>query len=176
MATTLPLGSADRELDDSLRRVRARRRWRVGLHGASTVLATAIALLLVAAAIFAWIGHGTTMVMMVRLVAIVTVALAAWWWLVRPLREHPTDAQIAHFLEDREPSLDAAVLSAVDVRALPATSGTHALDGTLAGEATAPDPDRADSGAPGGAPDATPGRRRRSGNGAGRTPPGSGAR
>ncbi len=137
MATTLPLGSADRELDDSLRRVRARRRWRVALHGASTVLATAIALLLAAAALFAWVDHGTTTVWVVRLVAIVAVGLAAWWWLVRPLREHPTDAQIAHFLEDREPSLDAAVLSAVDVRALPASSGTHALDGTLASEATA---------------------------------------
>src|SRR5690606_25068453 len=110
MATTLPIGSAHRELDDSLRRVRARRRWRVALHGAATVLAVAILLLLAAAALFAWGGHGAAAVTAARLVTLLALALAAWWWLVRPLRQRPTDAQIAHFLEDREPSLDAAVL------------------------------------------------------------------
>ncbi|MHB1225720.1 MAG: hypothetical protein ACYC2G_16955, partial [Gemmatimonadaceae bacterium] len=136
MATTLPSGTAHRELDDSLRRVRTRRLWRVALHGASAVIATAILLLLGASALFVWTDGGAA-VTAVRLLALAALAFAGWWWLVRPLRRRPSDAQIAHFLEEREPSLDAAVLSAVDVRALHAHGGAGALDGRLASEASA---------------------------------------
>ena len=43
-------------------------------------------------------------------------ALVALWF-VRPLRRRVTDAQVALYLEEHEPSLEAAILSAVDVGA-----------------------------------------------------------
>jgi membrane protein implicated in regulation of membrane protease activity len=41
------------------------------------------------------------------------VALVAWF-LIRPLRRRVTDEQVALYLEEHEPSLQSAILSAVD--------------------------------------------------------------
>ena len=46
------------------------------------------------------------------------------WFLVRPLWRRPSDAQVALYLEEHEPSLKAAVLSAIDAGADPEAAGT----------------------------------------------------
>ena len=46
-------------------------------------------------------------------------------WLVRPLRRRVSDMQVALYVEEHEPSLQAAILSAVDVGALGTGSATE---------------------------------------------------
>ena len=42
------------------------------------------------------------------------LAACAWWFLVRPLRRRVTDEQVAMYLEEHEPSLQAILISAVE--------------------------------------------------------------
>ena len=50
-----------------------------------------------------------------RIVTLAVFAALVVWWLVRPLRRRVTDMQVALYVEEHETSLQAAILSAVDV-------------------------------------------------------------
>src|SRR5262245_17502078 len=105
---------AYREIDDLIKRVRARWRGLVALR-AGAVAAVGIAIVCVIALLVArWTGHspvGLATTGVVTFAAVLTVLLLVLW----PIRRAPTDAQVARFIEEQEPSLDDCLVSAVDV-------------------------------------------------------------
>ena len=97
-----------------IRQVRGRWRWRVVL-GSLTVLAGAAVLTVLAAAwgLERWRFRPEAIVAF-RVVTYVVLVALGYLFLVRPLARRVTDVQVALYLEEHEPSLDALLLSAVD--------------------------------------------------------------
>ena len=93
-----------------------RRRWRLKLavRGAARVALTAFVVFLVAAYGLEWARFTSVSIIAARGVLALTVVLAAWVFLVRPLRRQVTDEQVALYLEEHDPSLQAMVVSAVE--------------------------------------------------------------
>src|SRR5512142_1839653 len=93
-----------------------RRRWRLKLavRGAARVALTAFVVFLVAAYGLEWARFTSVSIIAARAVLALTVVLAAWVFLVRPLRRQVTDEQVALYLEEHDPSLQAMVVSAVE--------------------------------------------------------------
>lgn len=96
-----------------------RRRWRakLALRGIALIAGTAALVLLASA----W-GLEATRFQPAAIIAfragLGAVALAsAWAFLIRPLRRRVTDEQVALYLEEREPSFDASLISAVGAAA-----------------------------------------------------------
>lgn len=102
-----------------------RRRWRLKLavRGAARVAVTAFVLFLVAAYGLEWARFTPASIISARVVMLVVVLAAAWVFLVRPLRRRVTDEQVALYLEEHDPSLQAMVVSAVE--ASRSASGDH---------------------------------------------------
>ncbi len=98
-----------------LRSVRAR--WRLGLvlRGTAVVLGTAFAAFLLSAYGLEATRFSPGAVTALRLGAWGVALAAAGWFLVRPLLRRVTDDQVALYLEEHEPSLEAAILGAVGV-------------------------------------------------------------
>ncbi len=107
----------------------ARRRWRMrlALHGAAIVLAAGTA----AAIAGAWgvqrLAFSPGAITAFRAVLALLVAGLAVAYLVRPQLRRPTDARMALYLEEQEPSLDATLISALD----PAATGSESLSPEL---------------------------------------------
>ncbi|HZM95451.1 MAG TPA: DUF4175 family protein [Vicinamibacterales bacterium] len=93
-----------------------RRRWRLklALRGVVRVLAVLLAFFLVAATLMQWDRFSPVSIVLARLSLAVTVLAAVYWFLIRPLRQRVTDEQVALYLEEHEPSLQATLLSAVE--------------------------------------------------------------
>src|SRR5215212_5068220 len=103
-----------------------RRRWRVKLavRGAA-IAAGCIALALVASALLLqWMRFTPQSILAFRIVLAAIVGVLAYLLLVRPLLRRVTDEQVALYLEEHEPSLEAAIISAVEAErsGLPAES------------------------------------------------------
>ena len=107
------------ELLDAIRHVRTRWRMRIALRG----LAALLGIGLVAFLVSSWGMEGTrfspAVVNGFRTFTWLTLLAVGIRFLVRPLWRRPSDAQVALYLEEHEPSLKAAVLSAVDAGAHP---------------------------------------------------------
>ena len=93
-----------------------RRRWRLklALRGVVRVLAILVAFFLVAAFLMQWARFSPLSIVLARVALAVTLATSVFWFLVRPLRRRVTDEQVALYLEEHEPSLQATLLSAVE--------------------------------------------------------------
>jgi hypothetical protein len=93
-----------------------RRRWRLklALRGIVRVLAILLAFFLVAAALMQWDRFSPVSIVLARVLLAVTVLTSVYYFLVRPLRRRVTDEQVALYLEEHEPSLQATLLSAVE--------------------------------------------------------------
>ena len=109
---------------DVIRQVRSRWRTRLLIRGAVVVVGGA----LVALAIASWglqqYRFSPASVTWFRVSVFTVFALLVGFWFVRPLRRRVTDLQVALYLEEHEPQLQAAILSAVDV-----SSGTSKASG-----------------------------------------------
>jgi hypothetical protein len=94
----------------------ARRRWRmrIALRGLAAVAAAGLALLLAAAYAMEWARFSPTSIFAFRIVTALVVAASAAYFLARPLLRRVTDEQVALYLEEHEPSLQATVVSAVE--------------------------------------------------------------
>ena len=110
------------ELLDAIRHVRNRWRMRIALRG----LAALLGIGLVAFLISSWGMEGTRFspgaVNAFRIATWLSLLAVGFRFLVRPLWRRLSDAQVALYLEEHEPSLKAAVLSAVDAGADPAAA------------------------------------------------------
>src|SRR5688500_9878727 len=93
-----------------------RNRWRLklALRGALYVLGAAFALFLVAAFAMEAVRFTGASIIASRVILAVAFAVSVFWFLVRPLRRKVTDEQVALYLEEHEPSLQATLLSAVE--------------------------------------------------------------
>jgi hypothetical protein len=103
-----------RNIGELIDRVRARWRRLIVLKAGVVAVLTVTAVLLVALALAQWTGRSAAALAATGAVAVVLMlagAIRALW----PARRVPTDAQVARFIEEREPSLDDRLVSAVHV-------------------------------------------------------------
>ncbi|MBI4477729.1 MAG: hypothetical protein HY654_11180, partial [Acidobacteria bacterium] len=93
-----------------------RRRWRrkLLLRGAALVVGIAGLTLLGSAWSLEALRFRPAAIIAFRLLALAVFATSAWVFCVRPFLRRVTDEQVALYLEEREPSLDAALMSAVE--------------------------------------------------------------
>lgn len=106
--------SAQAELARILRAVRARWRLRVVLRGLAIALSATLLAALAAAWMLDRLRFEPSAVTALRIVAWLVALALLGWFLLRPLLARPSDRRVAHYLEEHEPTLDAAVLSAVE--------------------------------------------------------------
>ena len=114
MASTIEITSAHETLLGVIRRVRARWRLKLALRGAAIVLGALVVALLVGAYVMQTARFAPGAITGVRIAAYIILAGLIVQYLVRPLLRRVSDEHVALYLEEHEPSLDAAVLSAVE--------------------------------------------------------------
>ncbi|MEJ2502719.1 MAG: hypothetical protein P8177_05280, partial [Gemmatimonadota bacterium] len=112
--------SDQRQLYDELLSVirGVRRRWRLRhlLRGIALTGAVALAAFLVAGLVIDRMEPAADVVFWIRIALFAVIAVAAAVFLVRPLFRRVSDDAVALYLEEHEPSLEAAVLSALEAR------------------------------------------------------------
>jgi hypothetical protein len=94
--------------------VRGRWRMKLAVRGAVTVLFIAVAVFFAAASGLQWARFSGASVIAARVLLGVVLATSIFWFLVRPLRRRVSDEQVALYLEEHEPTLQATLLSAVE--------------------------------------------------------------
>ncbi|MBI4263670.1 MAG: hypothetical protein HY657_04800, partial [Acidobacteria bacterium] len=101
-------------LNEIIGEVRSRWRMKLVLRGAVRVVGVALVLLLVAAYGMEWARFTATSIIAARVLMAVALVASVFYFLVRPLRRQVTDDQVALYLEEHEPSLQATLVSAVE--------------------------------------------------------------
>ncbi|MEQ9398861.1 MAG: DUF4175 family protein [Longimicrobiales bacterium] len=104
----------ERRILDVVRRVRRRWRLRVVLHGLAWTGGLTLAVLLLSAMALERLRFAPEAVVWLRWLTWGTAGASALWFLVRPLARRPSDEQVALYLEEHEPSLDLAVVTALE--------------------------------------------------------------
>ena len=105
------------ELVDVIRRVRNRWRLKLAMRGAVVVVAgTALALLLSASGLESF-RFTAPAIIAFRVVTVGVFVGLLLYSLVWPLRRRVTDAQVAMYLEECDPTLEAKIISAVEATA-----------------------------------------------------------
>ncbi|MBM3771491.1 MAG: DUF4175 domain-containing protein [Acidimicrobiia bacterium] len=102
------------ELIDIIRRVRGRWKMRLALRGMVIVLAGTLLALLLSASSLEALKFSPTAIVAFRITAFLVFAGLLFIGLVRPLRRRVTDSQVALYLEEKDPTLQTALLSAVE--------------------------------------------------------------
>ena len=123
------------ELMSVIRDVRRRWRLRLALRGLTSVIAVAAVALLIASFGMERLGFTPQSILVSRVIAYLAIAGVAIWFLVRPLVKRVSDQRVALYLEEHEPTLDAAVVSAVeqqDLRSVRAPQSESLAKGTVA--------------------------------------------
>ncbi|MEQ1574863.1 MAG: DUF4175 family protein, partial [Vicinamibacterales bacterium] len=94
--------------------VRGRWRTKLAVRGAVTILLICAAVFFAAAFGLQWARFSAPSIIAARVLLALVAAGSAFWFLVRPLRRKVTDDQVALYLEEHEPSLQATLVSAVE--------------------------------------------------------------
>jgi hypothetical protein len=102
------------ELRDILQQTRRRWRLKLALRGAAAVFCGGVAVLLLSALALEFFKFSPAAILAFRAIVLAALAALIGWFLVRPLLRRVSDEQVALYLEERHPTLDAAVVSAVD--------------------------------------------------------------
>jgi hypothetical protein len=114
MASVLDQSLSSNGLTAVIRRVRNRWRLRLFLAGLTIVLAAALVVVLAGAWLMQHFRFEPSAVMLVRVGSWLLIAAFAVRWLVLPLMRRASETQVALYLEEHDPTLDAMVLSAVE--------------------------------------------------------------
>src|SRR5690242_11582854 len=101
-------GNSRQELVNVIREVRRRWRMRLALRGAIVVVAGAVATLLIASWGLQTARFSPASITGGRIALFTIVAALIALWLIRPLRRRVSDIQVALYVEEHEPSLQAA--------------------------------------------------------------------
>ena len=110
-----PLFTGDRdEILRVIRHVRNRWRLRVAVRGISVLVAAALGTFLVSSYGLEFYKFSPGAIVTFRIVTYLVLIGFGWWLFVRPVSKRVSDEQVALYLEEHEPSLQAAVLSAVE--------------------------------------------------------------
>lgn len=107
-------GSPGRELLEVVREVRRRWRLRQVLQGGAIVLAAGFAMFFLSTFGIDRLRFDPAWVTAFRLILWATVAGLVGWFVARPILRRVTDEQVALYLEEHEPSLKSAFLTAVE--------------------------------------------------------------
>jgi hypothetical protein len=102
------------ELESVLRDVRLRWRLKLALRGLTWILGAAVVSLLFTSIGMERLGFTPQSIVVARVIVYVAMLAAAAVFLLLPLVRRVPDQRVALYLEEREPSLDAAVVSAVE--------------------------------------------------------------
>ena len=94
-----------------------RKRWRMklALRGAAIAAACVAATLVGSAMTLQWMRFTPDSILLFRVLLAMVAAVVAYLCVVRPLVRSVSDEQVALYLEEHEPSLEAAIISAVEV-------------------------------------------------------------
>src|SRR5262245_21728912 len=115
------LTSEQSQLLGVVRGIRNRYRARGALRGAAITVALTWGVFAAMAYAMSVFKYSDASVLWARIVAFVTFAGAAYWFIVRPLLPKFRDEQVALYLEEHEKSLRATVITAVEMQ----TGGAH---------------------------------------------------
>jgi hypothetical protein len=107
---------AYRELLDVIRGVRRRWRTRLLLRGLAAAGALSLGALLLAGFVLARLQYAPEAVVVIRIALGAVTALAVVWFVVRPLFRRVSEQAVALYIEEHEPSLESALLSAIEAR------------------------------------------------------------
>ncbi len=114
-----PTGSDRRaELIDVIHRVRNRWRLKLALRGAVIVVAGTLLALFLSASSLEALRFSPTAIITFRILALLVFAALVAVGFVQPLRRRVTDSQVALYLEEKDPTLEAAILSAIESSSL----------------------------------------------------------
>jgi hypothetical protein len=114
-----PGSDAPRTIDALIARLRRRWRLRLMLSGLAQVLVLTTATVLAAAWLLNEFHFSASAVWTLRLLSLTVLAGTIYVACVKPLRRRVSDARVALYLEEREPSLGGLLASAVDTRRAP---------------------------------------------------------
>jgi hypothetical protein len=114
MASTVDLSMSRKSLTAAIRSVRNRWRLRLFLSGLTIVLGAALVVLLAGAWVMQRFRFDPSAVTAVRIGSWLAIAAIAVRFLVLPLLRRASDTQVALYLEEHDPTLEAMVLSAVE--------------------------------------------------------------
>ena len=110
-----PIGAARQELVDVIRQVRKRWRTRMLLRGGIIIVVGALAAIAIASFGLQTYKFSPQSVTGFRIGVFTVFALLIAAWLIRPMRKRASDLQVALYVEEHEPKLQAAILAAVDL-------------------------------------------------------------
>jgi len=102
------------DLFSVIRRVRNRWRVRMGLRGAAFVLAAGLGGFLISSYGLEFFKFSSGAVIAFRILTYLMLGGLVYWYLVRPLAGAIPDSRVALYLEEHDPTLQAAVLSALE--------------------------------------------------------------
>src|SRR5690242_11063737 len=105
------------ELVDVIRRVRNRWRLRLAMRGAVVVVAGTLLALLLSASGLESLRFTAGAIIAFRIISVAVFVGLLLYGLVWPLRRRVTDTQVALYLEECDPTLEAAIISAVEATA-----------------------------------------------------------
>src|SRR5437867_11376269 len=106
------------ELIDVIGRVRNRWRLKLALRGSVIVVAGTLLALMLSASSLEALRFSPTAIISFRILAFLVFASLVAVGFVRPLRRRVTDSQVALYLEEKDPTLEAAILSAIESSSL----------------------------------------------------------
>src|SRR4051794_31512704 len=110
-----------------IREVRRRWRMKLALRGAVIAVACIAAALVLSAMTLQWMRFTPESILAFRIVLAGAIAVLGYVCLARPLLRRVTDEQVALYLEEHEPSLEAAIISAVEAEREGVSSQSPAL-------------------------------------------------
>ena len=114
-----PNSPGDPDLIGVIRQVRRRWRIKLALRGAAIVAALAVAVFVAAAlGLESW-RFTPRAILAFRVILPFAVIGLIGWFMVRPLLRRVSDEQVALYLEEHEPSLQAEIISAVEASRMP---------------------------------------------------------
>ena len=123
------------DLNQIVSEVRSRWRTKLALRGIVRSVGVAVVLFVAAAYGMEWARFTASSIIAARILLASAVIASVFYFLVRPLRRRVTDEQVALYLEEHEPSLQARLVSAVEASQQATTSASAALVRRLVEEA-----------------------------------------
>lgn len=99
---------------DVIRQVRHRWRVKLAIRGAVGFLAATIIALIVSAYALEALRFSAGAILAFRITLLLVAAGCAAWFMVRPLMRKVSDEQVALYLEEHEPSLEATIITAME--------------------------------------------------------------
>ena len=115
------------DLTQIISNVRSRWRVKLALRGVARSVGVAVVLFVIAAYGMEWARFTASSIITARILLASAVIVSIFYFLVRPLRRSVTDEQVALYLEEHEPSLQARLVSAVEASQQGTASASAAL-------------------------------------------------